>query len=161
VREAFHELAAANDWLGIWSVVETLTVHWVLTGALERGAVGIGYLRAHRQTRFGSSRAEAVAILGAHSETAQAQARGAAMTRDQLVAYIADQIGPSKRSDDHIDGASDETSPRVAGASPADRAQPCIPANVLSCVAMVHVPLLNTLTRSNAAAGPDGNARPR
>jgi hypothetical protein len=124
LRGAFHELAAANDWLGMWAVVENLTVHWVLTGALAAGAVGIGYLAAHHHAiaPFGASRAEAVAILEAHPETAEAQARGAVMTRDQLIAYVIDQLGPAKRTDEYADNTTHETSRKVPEASPADHA---------------------------------------
>jgi len=95
VRDALRELHEQNSWLTVWQTIEHLGVHWIRTGRLAPGAVVIGHLEAHGRANllYVTARAEAVAILGAHPEMADAQVQGAAMTRDQLVAYILNQLG--------------------------------------------------------------------
>jgi len=94
LRDSLTQLYDLNNWGYTWQAIENLAIHWVSTGALEPGAVAIGHLEAHGRTnaQFVTLRAEVVDILRAHPETADAQARGVAMTRDQLVAYILNQL---------------------------------------------------------------------
>jgi len=93
-RDTLGELYEMNSWLGVWMAIEELLIDWVLTGALEPGAVAAAHLEAHGHAHptFAIRRAEATAILRAHPETADAQTRGTAMTRDQLVTYILNQL---------------------------------------------------------------------
>ena len=94
VQDALSQMRDANLWIWIWNAVESLAIRWVRSGLLESGSVILGHLEAngHAHVYYSGSRAEALDILRAHPEMSDAQARGAAMTRDQLVTYILGQL---------------------------------------------------------------------
>jgi hypothetical protein len=104
LRDALAQLCETNNWSYMWQAIENLAIHWVRTGAQGAGAVVLGHLEAHGRANamFVIHRAQAADILRAHPETADAQARGAAMTRDQLVAYILDQLDEHGERTEHI-----------------------------------------------------------
>jgi predicted ATPase len=93
-RDALRQLYDAHRWMGVWIALERLGFHWVETSRLEPGAAVLGHLDAHRpvaQSRA-ARRAAALEVLRAHPETSGEQARGAAMTREQLVEYVLAQL---------------------------------------------------------------------
>jgi hypothetical protein len=93
-RDALRQLCDAHSWMGVWIALEHLGLHWVETSRLEPGATVLGHLDAHRpvaQNRA-ARRAAALEALRAHPATSGAQARGAAMTREQLVEYVLGQL---------------------------------------------------------------------
>jgi hypothetical protein len=93
-RDAFRQLYDTHSWMPVWVTLEHLGLHWVETSRLECGAVVLGHLDAHRPRfqSFAARRAAALEVLRAHPETSGAQARGAAMTREQLVEYVLAQL---------------------------------------------------------------------
>jgi predicted ATPase len=94
LHEALSDVYATHFWGQVWGQVENVGLHWMRTGTLEPAAVALGYVDAHGHAHaiFGASGTEVLAILDAHPELTDARARGAAMTRDQVVTYVLDQL---------------------------------------------------------------------
>jgi predicted ATPase/class 3 adenylate cyclase len=94
LRFALSDAYALRIWWPVWSTVELVALHWIQIGGLEPAAVSLGHLEAHGHANpgYGASRAEAITVLDAHPDLADARARGAAMDRDELVAYVLDHL---------------------------------------------------------------------
>ena len=118
LRDALVELHGLNDWNGVWIAAENLAIHWIRVGALEPGAVVLGHLEANgrSQALLLPARAAAIDVLRADTEAARAQARGASMTREQVVAHILDCLDdPARRSEADPAAAEQQNSPLKAG----------------------------------------------
>jgi predicted ATPase/class 3 adenylate cyclase len=94
LRFALGDAYALRIWWPVWSTVELVSLYWVRSGMLEPGATSLGHLEAqgHANPGYGALRAEAITVLDAHPDLAEARARGAAMDRDELVAYVLEQL---------------------------------------------------------------------
>jgi predicted ATPase len=91
---ALRQLYDSHHWPSVWIALEYLASHWVETSRLEPGAVVLGHLDAHRPVAESRAARRAAALEGlrAYPERSGAQARGAAMTREQLVEYVLAQL---------------------------------------------------------------------
>ncbi len=96
--EALRRLHRIQFWMYIWIVLENLAVYWVSSGDHEGGAVLLGHLEAHDHAHgvFTGERRRSLALLADDRLSVEPMQRGAAMTRDELVAYAEDRLsGPT------------------------------------------------------------------
>jgi hypothetical protein len=83
----------------LWVVIEALALYWARVGREEPAAVLLGHLEANniRHAQFVEQRRDAVAAVRAGSDSEERFARGAALGRDQVVAYALEQLADSER----------------------------------------------------------------
>jgi hypothetical protein len=93
-HDALTRLLATRTWALVWVVMEALALYWARVGRDEPAAVLLGHLEANhiRYAQFVEQRRDAVAALRDRSDAEDHLARGAALERDQLVAYALDQL---------------------------------------------------------------------
>jgi predicted ATPase/class 3 adenylate cyclase len=91
--KAVARLYENRDWLHTWPVVKALALYWLKTDRLEWGAVVLGHLQAHdtRVATFLAQRQQAQAALASTPEAELWMSRGAALEREELLAFILDK----------------------------------------------------------------------
>ena len=98
LHDALTRLLATRNWVLVWIVMEALALYWARVGRDEPAAVLLGHLEANniRYAHFVEQRRDAVAALRARSDAEDRLAHGAALERDQLVAYALDQLADTE-----------------------------------------------------------------
>jgi hypothetical protein len=98
VHDALTQLLASRTWAFVWTVIEALALYWARVGREEPAAVLLGNLEANniRHAYFVEQRRDAVAALRAGGDAEDHLAEGAALGRDQLVAYVLDQLADAQ-----------------------------------------------------------------
>ena len=83
----------------MWPVVEAAALYWARTGQAEPAAVLLGHLEANHihYATFVDERAQALATLRARRDAEEWLAHGAALERDQLVAYALSHLADADR----------------------------------------------------------------
>lgn len=87
-RRTLDELVEADNWITVLWALESLGEHWATHGQIEQAAILLGYLEEHGQNsrRAFSDRAGALDAIATHPQGHALMARGAAMTRQEVVA---------------------------------------------------------------------------
>jgi hypothetical protein len=98
VHDALTQMLATRNWVLVWTVIEALALYWARARRDGPAAVLLGHLEAHniRYAYFVEQRREAVAALGARGDAEDRLAQGAALERDQLVAYALAQLADTQ-----------------------------------------------------------------
>jgi hypothetical protein len=88
-RDALALLHDLKEWANLWFVVESLATWWARAGVTESAATVLGHLdRIGRgNSTIAHRRARAAELVDAHPDAARWRAEGAAMSRDELIAY--------------------------------------------------------------------------
>ena len=96
-REALTRLHDLREWANLWLTVESLATWWAGTGQFERAGRTLGFLEAtgRRFMDLASRRERALATVIAHPHGEAWLAAGARTDRDQLIAYLLDQLAPT------------------------------------------------------------------
>jgi hypothetical protein len=80
-------------------VLEIVAIYWAFSGTLEPAAVVLGHLEAHDRhhpnPRIRRDRARARDLVRRLPDAENHLARGNAMTREQLLAYVLEQLAPT------------------------------------------------------------------
>jgi hypothetical protein len=94
-----NRLHDTRDWIGIWITLIPLVSWLEATGNVEATTVICGHLDAHRTPWRGlDGRLNELRAPREHPQADQLRARGAAMDRDQLVAFALEQLtGPANQ----------------------------------------------------------------
>jgi hypothetical protein len=93
-------LYEVREWVNVWLTIESLVAWWARSERLEQAAVALGYLDAEqRHWATADRRAKAAAAVTQDPDGARWMARGAALTRDQLVEYALEQLDPHRTPD--------------------------------------------------------------
>jgi len=92
-REAITHLYDTRDWVGIWVAMIPLSSWLESSGNAEAAAIIFGYLEAHRTPWRGiDGRLQSLRAPHQHPQADQLITHGAAMDRDQLVAFALEQL---------------------------------------------------------------------
>jgi predicted ATPase len=95
-REAITRLYDTRHWSLIWTGIDVVARWMAATGRLDEAAVVYGHLEVHHAIwdNAGGRRARSrgLEIVRPHPHADQLMARGAAMGRDQFVAFVLDQL---------------------------------------------------------------------
>lgn len=96
--DAVCSLYEVREWPNVWLTLESLAAWWARSEQLEQAAVIIGHVDAAQRhwTAMADRRAKATAAVTQHPDSARWMARGAALTRDQLVEYVLEQLDPQR-----------------------------------------------------------------
>ena len=93
--EALDRVARGRMWSFVWVVIEALAIHWYRRGRIADAAVLLGYLERHGLA-FGvlvNGRADVDRMVVHTTRVAEQRVQGAAMTRDELVAFACERLG--------------------------------------------------------------------
>ena len=94
-REALTRLYDTRYWLLVWRTVDSVAGWLTATGNIEAGAIIYGHLDAHHPAHGEAGarrRSCALRVVRQHPRAEQFMALGAAKDRDQLVAFVLDQL---------------------------------------------------------------------
>jgi predicted ATPase/class 3 adenylate cyclase len=94
--DAVSRLYEMREWGNLWLTIESLAGWWARSERLEQAAVALGHLDAAQRhwTAMADRRAIATAAVSQHPDGARWAARGAALSRDQLVDYVLEELDP-------------------------------------------------------------------
>ncbi len=93
--EALDRVVRGRMWSFVWVVIEGLAIHWYRRGRIADAAVLLGYLERHGLA-FGvlvNGRADVDQVVGQTTRVTGQRDQGAAMTRDELVAFALERLG--------------------------------------------------------------------
>ena len=94
-RDTLGRLYANKVWSRTWMLGGGLAEWWASTGRINGAAVLVGFLDRHDPdpvVLVAEQRVRARSIVDAHTESSQLLAEGAAMSRDEIVAYCLDRL---------------------------------------------------------------------
>lgn len=92
-REAITRFHDTRTWLLLWPVLVAMSSWFETTGNIEPAAVIYGHLDAHHPPYSEvDGRLRGLQLVHQHPRADQLMARGAAMDRDQLVAFVLEQL---------------------------------------------------------------------
>ncbi len=99
-REALKGYRDTRHWTVFWLALGAVTWWWRTTGKLEALAVVCGHVDAHHPVwRDSDAHHEELQAAHRHPDADDLMARGAAMDRDQLVAFVVDQLAMQSSRD--------------------------------------------------------------
>jgi tetratricopeptide (TPR) repeat protein len=94
-RQIFIRILDTRMWYSIWAAVEPIANNLARTGHTQAAATIVGHLTTQENTWDGlifGSRQHTLDLVGLDEHADEWMANGAAMTRDEIVAYTLDQL---------------------------------------------------------------------
>jgi hypothetical protein len=101
-RDALVRLYDTRYWSQVWAALEPIARWMIATGDVERAAVLYGHLEAHHPPwdRPITRRARQAGLRAVHElpNAGELMSRGASMDRDELIAFVIDELATSGRA---------------------------------------------------------------